>query len=270
MAAVSPDPRRTALKSVWITGGAAPRPPPPPTAPEGRGACSLRAAQVPPITLPVPSPGPVSPAGACCPAGAPTPWERADPAWAPRLWDAGTPGLLQAELLDAGAGGATQAGLGKANPPRAGPRGAGMPMDPPPGWGSGRGLQPGRGLGGWRRWQPTGELAGPCSEMERKRDGHSLSGTIVFMADDRFTDTGAVRGRTGPKHAAPPQKYKIIYRNNGGAENPLPCPAENGAPPGGCPLGTLAQHPVCPDPERRGGTGAQPTAGTARRLPGEH
>lgn len=107
---------------------------------------------------------------------------------------------------------------------------------------------------------------GAGTEMKRKREAQSLSGTIVFMADDRFTDTGAVRGKTEPpKHAAPPQRYEIIYRNNGGAENPLPCPAENGAPPG-----TLAQHPVCPDPERQGGTGAQPTAGTEPRYRGRN
>lgn len=93
------------------------------------------------------------------------------------------------------------------------------------------------GHGGRRRRQPPREPAGRCWEMERKRDGHSLSGTIVFMADDRFTDTGAVRGRTGPKHAAPPQKYKIIYRNNGGVEKPPPLPSRKWGSPGRAPAG---------------------------------
>lgn len=144
-------------------------------------------------------------------------------------------------------------------------RSAAAPLWVPPGmgvlWGHGEGAAAPQAAP-----RGAGETRGSGTEMERKRDAQWLSGTIVFMADNRFTDTGAVRGRTEPpKHAAPPQRYEIIYRNNGGAENPLPCPAENGAPPG-----TLAQHPVCPDPERQGGAGAQPTAGMELRYHGRN
>lgn len=114
------------------------------------------------------------------------------------LWDAGTPqadagraarwwlqgpGVLQGQLA---------MGLGQANPLWAGPPRGCAGSWSPEGLGCPWTLcQAGgvwqEGWGGGQRWQPPRELAGPCWEMERKRDGHSLSGTIVFMADDRFT-----------------------------------------------------------------------------------
>lgn len=103
---------------------------------------------------------------------------------------------------------------------------------------------------------PPRELPGPSGRMERNRARHGVSNRIVFMADDRVTDSGEVREGPGPDHAAPAWRYEIVYRNNGGAETPSPAQQKTGLP--------RAQHPVCPDPEGGSGGSAHGRPGSAR------
>lgn len=139
--------------------------------------------------------------------------------------------------------------VGKARPLQAGPRG---------GWGA-RG--PSARLGeqeGGSGSPPPRELPGPSGRMERNRARHGVSNRIVFMADDRVTDSGEVREGPGLDHATPARRYEIIYRNNGGAESPSPAQQKTGLP--------RAQHPVCPDPEGGSGGSARGRPGSARPL----
>lgn len=116
------------------------------------------------------------------------------------------------------------------------------------------------GGAGGRQWNflTPRELSGPFGRMERNRARHEVSNRIVFMADDRVTDSGEVREGPGPDHAAPSWRYEIIYRNNGGAETPSPAQQKTGLP--------RAQHPVCPDPEGGSGGSARGRPGSARPL----
>lgn len=142
--------------------GAAPRLPSPPAAPEGRGAHTPRAARVKPRDsppCPVPSLGPVTPDGKCCPMGASTRQKgpilpghpgsatalgcrdpRAAAGRAARGWSQG-PGVPLRQLgmgvrRSKPAAGRTPRGLHR----ELEPAGAGMPTDPLPGWGRREGL----------------------------------------------------------------------------------------------------------------------------------